>query len=417
MTAFAIFVPFVAACLAFFSKRLAWAVAMLASISVSVVSILIFTGHNVDFISMGFSTNIFNSGMFMAAAFFTVLVVVYSKAFIKGHLERENEYYSYILISIGSCAGVFFSNDFLSLLLYWDILAAMLYMLLGISGGQNIAAKALLIVGSSDVLMIVGIGIALALTRTLQIGLFPIPIDGMLPWLGFICLCAGAFAKAGAFPLHTWIPDAAVTAPVPVMAFLPAALDKLVGIYFLFRVVTEVFVIQPGSNASVLLMAIGSLTIIYAVMNALMQHNIKKLLAYHAISQVGYMIIGIGCANPIGIAGGLFHMLNNAIYKTALFFSAGSVERSTGTTDVDSLGGLSKTMPFTFIATLIAAFSFSGVPPFNGFFSKWMIYQGIVNTASTNNLWIIWLTAAMFGSALTLASFIKLLYSVFLGQP
>jgi len=129
-------------------------------------------------------------------------------------------------------------------------------------------------------------------------------------------------------------------------------------------------------------------------------------------------VLGIGTANPIGIAGGLFHMLNNAIYKSCLFLGGGAVEKKTGTTDLDKLGGLAKIMPVTFAAFLIASLAISGVPPFNGFASKWMVYQGVIETAKNGGrLWMIWLVAAMLGSALTLASFMKLLHAIFLGQP
>ena len=107
-------------------------------------------------------------------------------------------------------------------------------------------------------------------------------------------------------------------------------------------------------------------------------------------------------------------MLNNAVYKSCLFFTAGNVEYRAKTTELDELGGLSKLMPVTYIACLIASLSISGVPPFNGFVSKWMIYQGLIETGKAGgHLWLVWLIAAMFGSALTLASFMKLLYAVF----
>ncbi len=130
------------------------------------------------------------------------------------------------------------------------------------------------------------------------------------------------------------------------------------------------------------------------------------------------MVLGIGTGIPVAIAGGIFHMLNNAIYKSSLFLGGGSVEQRMKTTDLDRLGGLAKVMPVTFITFFIAALSISGVPPFNGFFSKWMVYQGVVELGKfggAGNLWILWLLAAMFGSALTLASFMKLVHATFLG--
>jgi NADH:ubiquinone oxidoreductase subunit 5 (subunit L)/multisubunit Na+/H+ antiporter MnhA subunit len=150
---------------------------------------------------------------------------------------------------------------------------------------------------------------------------------------------------------------------------------------------------------------------------ALVQHDLKVLLSYHAVSQVGYMVLGIGTGVPIGIAGGLFHMLNNAIYKTALFFGAGAIEREAGTTEIEKLGGLARAMPLTFWATAIAALAISGVPPLNGFVSKWMVYTGLVELGARGmSAYWIFLVAALFGSALTMASFVKVLYSGFLGQ-
>jgi formate hydrogenlyase subunit 3/multisubunit Na+/H+ antiporter MnhD subunit len=162
------------------------------------------------------------------------------------------------------------------------------------------------------------------------------------------------------------------------------------------------------------LMIIGAVTIVAAVMVAVVQHDLKRLLSYHAISQVGYMLLGIGTLTPVGIAGGVFHMLNNAIYKNSLFLCAGAVEKKTGTTDLGELGGLAKVMPVTFVACLISALAISGVPPLNGFVSKWLVYQGVIDLGTRWSY--ILLVAAMFGSALTLASFVKVIYSVFLGQ-
>jgi NADH:ubiquinone oxidoreductase subunit 5 (subunit L)/multisubunit Na+/H+ antiporter MnhA subunit len=129
------------------------------------------------------------------------------------------------------------------------------------------------------------------------------------------------------------------------------------------------------------------------------------------------MIIGIGTASPVGIAGGLFHMLNHAVYKSSLFLVGGAVEKKAGTADLEDLGGLAKFMPVTFLCFLVASLSISGIPPFNGFVSKWMVYQGIIESAGAkDHAWVVWLSAAMFGSALTIASFMKLIHAIFLGR-
>jgi formate hydrogenlyase subunit 3/multisubunit Na+/H+ antiporter MnhD subunit len=215
-------------------------------------------------------------------------------------------------------------------------------------------------------------------------------------------------------PFHSWIPDTAEYAPTSVVAYLPASVDKLLGIYLLARVSLYLFNLTPGMM--LLILIVGAFTIIAAVMMALVQHDLKRLLSYHAVSQVGYMVLGVGTLNPIGVAGGLFHMVNHAIYKGCLFLCAGSVENEEKTTDLDSLGGLAKYMPITFGTCVIAALAISGIPPLNGFVSKWMVYQGIIELGRNGGyLWVIWLVAAMFGSALTLASFMKVLHAVFLG--
>ena len=354
-------------------------------------------------------------GIFIA--FFSVITILYSFGFMK---KRKGlvRYYLYIVLTFVASLGAVFSNNLILFMVFWGFLGLLLYLL--IDFGQKArtsytAKKAFIIIGGTDAFMLFGLAIIWHLSGSFDMDKISIALNSRFSVLAYFCLAAGAFAKAGAMPFHTWVPDTAEDAPTPVTAFLPASLDKLLGIYFLARISLDIFKMNGAMNT--LLMVVGSVTIVAAVMMALIQHDLKRLLGYHAVSQVGYMVLGIGTGNPIGIAGGLFHMLNNAIYKSCLFFSGGAVEKKAGTTDLEKLGGFAKIMPITFITFLIAAFAISGVPPFNGFASKWMVYQGIIETAKTGGrLWIIWLVAAMFGSALTLASFMKLVHTVFLGQ-
>lgn len=349
---------------------------------------------------------------------FGILTIIYSIGFMKGR-GRLFQYYAYIVLTTVISIGAVLSNNLILFITLWGILAITLFLLInfGERNAQEAAKKSLIIVGGSDAVMLIGIAIIWKLTHTFQMDAISISLNSTPAILAFVTLAIGAFAKAGAMPVHTWIPSSAEVAPLPVMAFLPASLDKLLGIYFLGRLSLDLFVLKMGSSMSIFLLIIGAVTIIAAVMMALIQHNLKKLLSYHAVSQVGYMVLGIGTANPIGIAGGLFHMLNHAIYKSCLFLCGGSVEHRARTSDLYKLGGLAHFMPITFVTCLIASLSISGVPPFNGFVSKWMVYQGIIELGkSGDKLWIIWLVAAMFGSALTLASFMKLIHATFLGQ-
>lgn len=399
--------------------------ALIASVFALVVSYNLFKLKNASWDLFGYAgaLRIDNLAAFVLIfiALSGVLIVLYSAGFMRknGGDDLHAGYYSYILATLAGSIGAVLSNNVVLFMIFWGFLGAMLYLLIGMGGEQakEAAKKTFIIIGGSDALMILGFAIVWKLTGNLGMDAMIIPLDSSLAVYAFILLVAGVLAKAGAIPLHTWIPDSSEVAPLPVMAFLPASLDKLLGIYLLARLSLNIFIVGANSPVSIFLLAVGSITIIAAVMMALIQHNMKRLLAYHAVSQVGYMILGIGTANPIGIVGGLFHMVNNAIYKSALFMTAGAVEKEAGTTDLDKLGGLVRFMPISFLCCLVSSLAISGIPPFNGFVSKWLIYQGIIESAKTGDkLWVIWLVAAIFGSALTLASFMKLLHAVFLGQ-
>jgi NADH:ubiquinone oxidoreductase subunit 5 (subunit L)/multisubunit Na+/H+ antiporter MnhA subunit len=355
--------------------------------------------------------NRFTGFVTMFVLFFGLATVLYSI----GYFRKEGanpRYYGFILWTLSAAVGVVLSDNLLMLLIFWEVATVMLYLLvnLGKNNERTAAAKSFAILGFSDAVMTFGIIIVGVAFGTLSITKLSVIVNDFVSGAAFIMLFVGAIAKSGAIPLHSWLPTIAESAPTPVMAFLPASLDKLLGIFFLARIVLDMFRLNNAMN--LILMVIGAITIIAAVMMALVQHDLKKLLSYHAVSQVGYMVLGIGTGTVVGILGGIFHMLNNAIYKNLLFLNAGSIERQTGTTELDKLGGLAKLMPITFITTVIASFSISGIPPLNGFFSKWMIYRGIIDVKS-----IIFIAAAMFGSALTLASFVKVLHSTFLGVP
>jgi len=308
-------------------------------------------------------------------------------------------------------------------MLMWGAGAFFLYQLVGIQSSDESSAaakKTLIIVGGSDAILILGFVILWHITGSLSLDKMHVVVLSKASLAAFFFLMIGAMAKAGAMPFHTWIPDSSSAAPLSVMAALPASLDKLLGIYLLTRCTWDIFVIEKNSFLSIFLMITGAVTIIAAVLMALIQHNFRRLLAYHAVSQVGYMVLGIGSATTLGIAGGLFHMMNNAIYKTCLFLSGANAEYRTGQSDLDKMGGLAPFMPITFISFFIASLSISGIPPFNGFFSKWMIYQGLIQSLTGpkgHYIVFLCLMAAMFGSALTLASFMKLLHSMFLGRP
>jgi len=358
-----------------------------------------------------------SSYILLAIGFFGVLISLYSISFMRGRI-RLNQYYGFLLWTLGAALGVALANNLILLLVFWGFLGLTLYLLINLGGGlaTQAAKKTLIIVGGSDCLMILGIGIIWYLTSSFRMDQIHISLLGGLPVLAYLALAIGSFAKAGAMPLHSWIPDTAETAPITVTAFLPGALDKILGLYLLARISLHLFVMNKSMG--LLLMVVGSVTIIGAVMMALIQQDLKRLIAYLAISGAGYMILGIGTGVPVGIQGGLFYMLCSAIWSSCLFLCVGGVEHRMKTLEIGRLGGLVRVMPVTFVTCTVAALAISGIPPLSGFVSKWMVYQGLIEVGRAGDrLWIIWLVAAMFGSALTLASIVKLVHATFLGQP
>jgi len=353
----------------------------------------------------------FSSFILLALAGFLVLIVLYSTVKMRTS-PRIREYYAYVFLTAAFANGAVLADNFVPLLFFWEALLVTLYGLITIGGQANsnrTAVKALLISGFCDFSLILGIGLLWVTTGTLTMSAISVKPTGLAA-AAFILMMVGAVGKAGAMPFHTWIPDAAVDAPVSFMAFLPAAFEKLLGIYLLARITLDFFKLEKGSALAIVLMTVGAVTIVLAVLMALIQKDFKRLLSYHAVSQVGYMVLGIGTGVPVGIAGGIFHMINHAMYKCGLFLSAGSVEHRAGTTELKKLGGLAREMPLTAFGFSVCALAISGVWPLNGFVSKEMVFHGALETGYT-----IFAVAAWVGAIFTFASFLKAGHSVFFG--
>jgi len=318
----------------------------------------------------------------------------------------------YMFISLAMINGALMSDNLGVMLFFWEGLLCTLFGMLLINNLQNpkTAARALVLSGTADLLLMLGIIITVFQAGTPYISQIErLPVTGVSA-IGFVCMMLGAVGKAGCMPFHSWIPSAAEDAPTPFMVAFPGILEKLLGIYLAVRIVTDIYDLKPGSSMSTAMMILGTLTIIFAVAMALIQKDMKRLLSYHAISQVGYMVLGIGTALPVGIVGGLFHMLNNAIYKSCLYMTAGSIEKQTGTTDLRKFGGLFKRMPFTAVTFILCALSIAGVPPFNGFFSKELIFDAALESN------IIFYIGALLGAFMTSVSFLKMGRAAFAGK-
>ena len=365
-------------------------------------------GHGIDFELRLYQ---FSQFILLAVSGFVFLITLYSTVRMAGN-PRIREYYGYLFLTAAMSSGAVLANNFVPLVFFWEGLLITLYAMITIGGKANshrTAVKSFLIGGFCDFCMILGIAILWSQTGTLRMSDISVVPQGLTA-LSFYLMMIGAIGKAGSMPFHTLIPDAALDAPVAVMAYVPAALEKLLGIYLLARICLDFFKLEVNSQFSLVLMTLGALTIVLAVFMALIQKDLKKLLSYHAVSQVGYMMLGIGTAVPIGIAGGIFHMINHAMYKSGLFLAAGSVEQQTGTTELKKLGGLYRVMPLTTLGFMVCAAAISGIWPLNGFVSKEMVFHGSYETGYT-----IFTIAAWLGAILTFASFLKAWHSVFFG--
>lgn len=392
---------------------------VLSSGALLYLGFMLFSRKNLSLVSDWLGTGInfdlrlyhFSAFILLALSGFLFLICLYSAVKMQNH-PRVREYYAYVFLAAAFSNGAVLANNFILLVFFWEALLITTYALITLGlkpTSHRTAVKSLIIGGFCDFAMILGIGLLWASTGTLTMDKIHVEPHG-LTVAAFVLMMIGAIGKAGAMPFHTWIPDAALDAPVSFMAFMPASFEKLLGIYLLARIALDFFELKAGSGLSILLMIIGAATIVLAVFMALIQKDFKKLLSFHAVSQVGYMVLGVGTAIPIGIAGGIFHMINHAMYKCGLFLSSGSVEHRAGTTELKKLGGLAREMPWTAIGFSVCALAISGVWPLNGFVSKEMVFHGALETG-----YPIFAIAAWVGAIFTFASFLKAGHSVFFG--
>jgi len=231
-------------------------------------------------------------------------------------------------------------------------------------------------------------------------------------------LIAGFGLKAALIPFHAWLPDAHSSAPSPISAMLSGVLIKAVGFYTLIRLFFNIFAVTY--EISLIITVLGALSMVVGVLLAIGQWDLKRLLAYHSISQMGYVVIGVGIGMMIivedgnktiaalSIAGGLFHLINHALFKGLLFLNSGAIEYMTGTRNLRELGGLSSLMPVTSTTSLGASMAISGIPPFNGFFSKLLII-----IAAVRGEFYLLAALAVFVNFVTLGSFMKFIRFAF----
>lgn len=337
-------------------------------------------------------------------------VSIYSINYIKINLVS---YYSLLLIVLGAVQGSVFAKDLISFYVFLEITAVATYFL--IIHKRNIEA---LQAGYKYILMtligafLILFSIILVYVDTGSYEVIMVTKSGGI--IAPVLFLLGCFVKAGAAPLHIWLPDAHPAAPSPVSAFLSGMMIKI-GAYGIIRFIFPILNFDlPATNfgelLSLLIMSIGVASMLIGVLLALLQTDVKRLLAYHSISQMGYILLGIGLGTKLGLAGGLYHLANHTMFKGLLFLCMGAVIYSTGTRELDNLGGLWKRMPITTSTCIVAALAISGIPPFNGFASKKVLAEAAANYNYVLKF------VMMITAALTFASFLKLIRYTFFGE-
>ena len=362
--------------------------------------------------------------------FFALLIstaVFVSGVYSLQYMEHDNnvpEYYTLFLMLSGGVIGLVLSGDIFNMFIMVEILtfaAVALTAFRNKAHGALEAAFKYLVVGCiGSTCILVGIIMLYAQAHTLNFAQLSAVIPGNMnnaTKLAFALLFVGFGTKAFIVPFHPLAADAHGAAPASISVLISGVLTKS-GIYGLIRLTYFLFQTMNLGTFQFLLVFIGSVSMFVCVTMALAQHDFKRLLAFHSISQIGYVLAAVGLCTGLGFSAGLYHAMNHTLFKGLLFLCAGAVLHQTGTTNLDELGGLSKKMPWTTGLFLIGAFSISGLPPFNGFASKWMVYQAAYQKASeTGNIGFLFVTLiALVTSVLTLASFVKVSQSVFFGR-
>jgi len=351
--------------------------------------------------------------MLIIVSLIAFMATIFSIDYMEKFTEK-NRYYCLFLLMLAGMNGVILSGDLFNLFVFLEIAAIATYSLVafGTEAEELEAAFKYQVMGSvASAFIFLGIGFLYSYTGTLNMADMARVLasgDGRLMTFVAGIFLMGFGMKAAIMPFHAWLPDAHPSAPAPISAMLSGVLIKILGVYALARIGFNILGMTPLLSS--LLLWLGALSVIVAGVLAVGQEDFKRLLAYSSISQVGYIVLGIGLGTPLGILGGLLHLLNHAVFKSLLFLNSGAVVYATGTRDLRQLGGLNQKMPVTGGTSFVASMSIAGIPPFGGFFSKLLIILALILAGRVG--YAIW---AVVGSIITLAYYAKLQKEAFFG--
>ena len=309
--------------------------------------------------------------MLIVVTLVSLMVQIYSQGYMHGD-PGYTRYFTFMSLFTASMLGVVLSDSLLMVFVFWEMVGLCSYLLIGFwfhkPSAANAAKKAFIVTRFGDFGFLAAILLLYANTGTFDIAqLHGLAIAGTLAGttltLAAIGIFAGAAGKSAQFPLHVWLPDA-MEGPTPVSALIHAATMVAAGVFLVARTFP---LFEHSVEALTTVAIIGGVTAIFAASMGLVMTDIKRVLAYSTISQLGYMMLGLGAG---GVAIGIFHLFNHAFFKALLFLGAGSVNHSTGTFDMREMGGLRKFMPWTYATFVIGSLSLAGIWPLSGFWSK-----------------------------------------------
>jgi len=374
-------------------------------------------------LDMGYYIDGLSAVMLIVVSILCTLIVIYSIGYMHEEGERKRRYYVEIALFVTGMLGLVVASNYLMMFIFWEIMGLCSYLLIGFwyykPSAAKAAKKAFLVTRVGDVLFMIGIIGLFGAFGTLNFRELFDPaniatVDPGLFTFSLFCLFGGAIGKSAQFPLHDWLPDA-MEGPTTVSALIHAATMVKAGVYLVAR---SMPMMVHAPDVLIFVAIIGGFTAIFAATQALNNPNIKRVLAYSTISQLGYMFLALGCGGYIiatagtneqllemgntGYMAGIFHLMNHAFFKALLFLGAGAVIHAVHTEDMRRMGGLSKKLKITSLVMLIGCLSISGIPPFSGFWSKDLVLESAINAANVNPwFWLLYIagTATAFLTA------------------
>jgi multicomponent K+:H+ antiporter subunit A len=372
---------------------------------------------------LGLNVNFFLDGLgfFFASLILGIglLIITYARFYLAKE-DPMGSFYSYLLLFQGAMVGIVLSDNILLLLIFWELTSLSSFLLIGywkhLPEGRQGARMALTVTGAGGLSMIAGMlilgniagsyDLSVILQHKEAIQASPLYLPALILILG------GCFTKSAQFPFHFWLPHA-MAAPTPVSAYLHSATMVKAGLFLMARL----WPVLAGTDEWFYLVATtGLLTMLIGAWIALFKDDLKGLLAYSTVSHLGLVTFLLGLGSPMAAVAAVFHILNHATFKAALFMNAGIIDHETGTRDIRKLGGLMALMPITGTLAMLAAASMAGLPLLNGFLSKEMMLEEAAHTAWLGQAWVVPALATL-AATFSVAYSFRYIVHVFFGKP